>query len=98
MASLLQMLAASMDTVNAMEDMPVMDEKGSNVAVKDNNIVFDNVKFSYADRKILDGVSFTIPEKTTTAIVGPSGAGKTTMCNLIARSWDVDGGKESMLS
>ena len=93
MASLLQMLAASMDTVNAMEDMPVMDEKGSNVAVKDNNIVFDNVKFSYADRKILDGVSFTIPEKTTTAIVGPSGAGKTTMCNLIARFWDVDGGK-----
>ncbi len=92
MASLLQMLAASMDTVNAMEDMPVMDEKGSNVAVKDNNIVFDNVKFSYADRKILDGVSFTIPEKTTTAIVGPSGAGKTAMCNLIARFWDVDGG------
>ena len=40
--------------------------------------VFDKVDFSYADRKILDQVSFTIPEKTTTAIVGPSGAGKTT--------------------
>ena len=38
-------------------------------------------------------VSFTIAEKTTTAIVGPSGAGKTTMCNLIARFWDVNAGK-----
>ena len=38
-------------------------------------------------------VSFTITEKTTTAIVGPSGAGKTTMCNLIARFWDVNSGK-----
>ena len=55
--------------------------------------VFDKVDFSYADRKILDQVSFTIPEKTTTAIVGPSGAGKTTMCNLIARFWDVNAGK-----
>ena len=56
-------------------------------------IVFDKVDFSYADRKILDQVSFTIPEKTTTAIIGPSGAGKTTMCNLIARFWDVNAGK-----
>ena len=38
-------------------------------------------------------VSFTITEKTTTAIVGPSGAGKTTMCNLIARFGDVNAGK-----
>ena len=60
---------------------------------KSSEIVFNKVDFSYADRKILDQVSFTIPEKTTTAIVGPSGAGKTTMCNLIARFWDVNAGK-----
>ena len=93
MASLLQMLAASMDTVNSIDDTPVMDEKGTDLTVSNEDIVFDNVDFSYADRKILDHVSFTIPEKTTTAIVGPSGAGKTTMCNLIARFWDVDGGR-----
>ena len=67
--------------------------KGADITPKTSEIVFDKVDFSYADRKILDQVSFTIPEKTTTAIVGPSGAGKTTMCNLIARFWDVDSGK-----
>ena len=93
MASLLQMLAASMDTANSIDDTPVMDEKGADITPKSSEIVFDKVDFSYADRKILDQVSFTIPEKTTTAIVGPSGAGKTTMCNLVARFWDVNAGK-----
>ena len=93
MASLLQMLAASMDTANSIDNTPVMDEKGTDITPKSSEIVFDKVDFSYADRKILDQVSFTIPEKTTTAIVGPSGAGKTTMCNLIARFWDVNAGK-----
>ena len=93
MASLLQMLAASMDTANSIDDTPVMDEKGADITPKSSEIVFNKVDFSYADRKILDQVSFTIPEKTTTAIVGPSGAGKTPMCNLIARFWDVNAGK-----
>ena len=93
MASLLQMLAASMDTANSIDDTPVMDEKGTDITPKSSKIVFDKVDFLYADRKILDQVSFTIPEKTTTAIIGPSGAGKTTMCNLIARFWDVNAGK-----
>ena len=108
MASLLQMLAASMDTANSIDDAPVMDEKGADVVPASSEIVFDNVDFSYkvngcgadregglghADRKILDHVSFTSPAGTTTAIVGPSGSGKTTMCNLIARFWDVDAGR-----
>lgn len=93
MASLLQMLAASMDTANSIDDTPVMDEKGADVVPASSEIIFDNVDFSYADRKILDHVSFTIPAGTTTAIVGPSGSGKTTMCNLIARFWDVDAGR-----
>ena len=92
MASLLQMLAASMDTANSIDDTPVMDEKGADITPKSSEIVFDKVDFSYADRKILDQVSFTIPEKTTTAIVGPSGAGKTTLCNLIARFYDANSG------
>ena len=93
MASLLQMLAASMDMANSIDDTPVMDEKGADVVPASSEIIFDNVDFSYADRKNLDHVSFTIPAGTTTAIVGPSGSGKTTMCNLIARFWDVDAGR-----
>ena len=93
MASLLQMLAASMDMANSIDDTPFMDEKGADVVPASSEIIFDNVDFSYADRKILDHVSFTIPAGTTTAIVGPSGSGKTTMCNLIARFWDVDAGR-----
>lgn len=46
--------------------------------------------------KIIDNVSLHIPEKTTTAIVGPSGGGKTTLCHLIARFWDVDSGSVSL--
>ena len=42
----------------------------------------------YDTRKVLKDVSFTIPEKTSTAIVGPSGSGKTTICSLLARFYD----------
>ena len=52
----------------------------------------ENVEFSYEKRKVIDGISAQIPEKTTTAIVGPSGGGKTTLVNLLARFWDVDAG------
>ena len=91
--TMLQMLASSIDTANSMDNTPLMDETGKNIAPENTEIVFEDVDFSYADRKILDHVSVSIPEKTTTAIVGPSGSGKTTMCNLIARFWDVDAGR-----
>ncbi len=93
MASLLQMLGASMDTANTIDDTPIMDTDGKDIEVESADITFDNVDFSYADRKILDKVNISIPAKTTTAIIGPSGSGKSTMCNLIARFWDVQGGK-----
>ncbi|MCM1427944.1 MAG: ATP-binding cassette domain-containing protein, partial [Eubacterium sp.] len=52
----------------------------------------EDISFSYDKRKIIDGISVHIPEKTTTAIVGPSGGGKTTLCHLISRFWDVQAG------
>lgn len=57
-------------------------------------IVFDRVRFAYdgVDGIVLDGVSCSIPSKGLTAVVGPSGAGKTTLVNLIARLWDVQDG------
>lgn len=92
MSNNLQMMGVSMDKANSIDDTPVMDIDGNEISPARADIEFRDVKFSYGNRVILDGISFTIPEKTTTAIVGPSGGGKTTLCNLIARFWDVDGG------
>ncbi|NKY89555.1 ABC transporter ATP-binding protein [Nocardia veterana] len=56
-------------------------------------IVFDNVEFGYRDgQKVIDGISFTVPSGTTTAIVGPSGGGKTTLLKLASRFYDVGSG------
>ena len=55
-----------------------------------------DISFAYDKRKIIDGVSLTIPARTTTAIVGPSGGGKTTLCHLLARFWDVDSGEVTL--
>ncbi|MCR4904415.1 MAG: ATP-binding cassette domain-containing protein [Butyrivibrio sp.] len=52
--------------------------------------------FSYEKKQVLSDISFSIQDKTTTAIVGTSGSGKTTICNLIARFWDVDSGEVIM--
>lgn len=73
-------------------NMPTMDIDGKDITPANYDIDVENVEFSYDKRKIIDGVSVHIPEKTTTAIVGPSGGGKTTLCHLIARFWDVDKG------
>ncbi len=93
MSDNLQMLGASMDKANSVDDTPTMDIEGKELAPAHTDISFEDVKFSYGSRTILNGVSFTVPAKTTTAIVGPSGGGKTTLCNLIARFWDVDSGR-----
>ncbi|MBE6879101.1 MAG: ABC transporter ATP-binding protein [Ruminococcaceae bacterium] len=58
-----------------------------------DEIVFDNVSFNYGDdEKVLKDVSFTIESGKTVALVGPSGGGKTTICSLIPRFYDVTKG------
>lgn len=76
----------------AVLNMPTMDIEGKNLTPENYDIDLENVEFSYDRRKIINGVSVHIPQKTTTAIVGPSGGGKTTLCHLISRFWDVDAG------
>lgn len=93
MADNLQMLGASMDKANSIDDTPVMDIDGAELTTADASVEFQDVSFAYGDRTILDHVSLTVPSGSTTAVVGPSGGGKTTLCNLIARFWDVQGGK-----
>ena len=76
----------------AVLDMPTMDIDGKDIIPSSYDIDVENAEFSYDKRKIIDGVSIHIPQHTTTAIVGPSGGGKTTLCHLISRFWDVDKG------
>ena len=86
----------SIDKANKIDDVPTMDEGGKDIVPTSTEIKFKNVDFAYEKKKILDNVSFTIPEKKMTAIVGPSGSGKTTLCSMIPRFWDVDAGSVSI--
>ena len=61
---------------------------------KGYDVIFDNVKFSYETGKtVLKDVSFTAKQGQVTALVGPSGGGKSTIAKLAAKFYDVDGGK-----
>ena len=88
--SMLRLTAAAIDRTVETENMPRMDEGGKAISPEKHDIVFDHVEFSYEKRQILHDVSAVIPDKSTTAIVGPSGSVKTTFCHLISRFWDVD--------
>lgn len=83
----------AIDSVGFIDSIPDMKEGSITEPIKNHNIVFKDVSFSYDDRPILKNVSAEIKENTMTAIVGPSGSGKTTFCNLIARFWDVNSGE-----
>ncbi len=62
--------------------------------LKNYDIAFDRVKFAYDQREgVLADVSFTARQGEVTALVGPSGGGKSTAAKLAARFWDVDGGR-----
>lgn len=67
-------------------------ELGS-AAASVNEIEYDNVGFAYAEKDVLSNVSFEIKQGEMTALVGPSGGGKSTIASLLARFWDVKNGK-----
>ncbi|ASS40582.1 multidrug ABC transporter ATP-binding protein [Eubacterium minutum ATCC 700079] len=92
MSSLLRTVSISVDKANEILNLEPMDIEGKDIVPKNHDIDLENITFSYEKRKIIDGLSLHIKEGTTTAIVGPSGGGKTTICRLMARFWDVDSG------
>ncbi|WP_022779108.1 ABC transporter ATP-binding protein [Butyrivibrio sp. AE3009] len=81
------------DKANEVLDIPPMDIDGADIVSDSMDIELRDISFAYEDKKIIDGVSVKIPANTTTAIVGPSGGGKTTLTNLMARFWDVGSGE-----
>ena len=82
--------------VQAILDAPEQDRPSSGDAPSGNGLKLDNVRFSYADKEILHGVSMEVPEGSFVALVGPSGSGKSTIARLIAALWDVNGGSISL--
>lgn len=77
------------DNILNKEEMPepIQPEK-----MDGSNITFENVFFAYEDKLVLDNVSFEVPQGSVTALVGASGAGKSTIALLTARFWDVKDG------
>lgn len=69
-------------------------QSGEKAELKTYNIEFKDVEFSYnADRKIINGLSFTAKQGEVTALVGPSGCGKTSVLRLMSRLYDYDKGQ-----
>ncbi|MBP3602888.1 MAG: ABC transporter ATP-binding protein [Lachnospiraceae bacterium] len=92
-SSLLRVVDFVVEKAKEILNLEAMDIEGKDIGPKNYDIDVENVSFSYDKKTIINNLSVHIPEKTTTAIVGPSGGGKTTLCHLIARFWDVDKGR-----
>ena len=91
-SSLLRVVDTCVNQANDILTLPAMDITGEELEPEKHDIGAEGIKFSYGEKTIIDGVTLDIPEKSTTAIVGPSGGGKATLCHLLSRFWDVDEG------
>jgi len=94
--ALLKIIGQGVDLANEILSIEQMDTNGEEILPANRNIRLEHVSFAYENRRIIDDVTLDIREKTTTAIVGPSGGGKTTLTSLIARFWDVKEGKVTL--
>ena len=94
--ALLKIIGKGVDLANEILDIEQMDINGEEIVPRNRDIHLEHVGFAYENRKIIDDVTLDIKENTTTAIVGPSGGGKTTITSLIARFWDVQEGEVTL--
>lgn len=92
-SSLLRVVDTCVNQATDILNLPTMDISGAELAPERCGLHAENIRFSYGEKPIINGITLDIPEGTTAAIVGPSGGGKTTLCHLLSRFWDVDGGQ-----
>ena len=95
-SSLLRVVETCVDQAMAILGLPAMDISGAELRPEQHDLHAEDIHFSYGEKPIINGITLDIPERTTTAIVGPSGGGKTTLCHLLSRFWDVDGGRVTL--
>lgn len=85
----------AVEAANELLNLSVLPDSGKIVSIPRNDIVLEHVTFSYdgsEQNEVLHDVNLELPEGSFTALVGPSGGGKSTIARLIARFWDVTGG------
>jgi ATP-binding cassette subfamily B protein len=94
----LRIADASLHRIARLADRPEQPAPAAPIAAPaDATVSLDGVRFGYSpERPVLHGVDLTVPAGTTCALVGPSGAGKTTILNLVARFWDPQQGAVSL--
>ena len=85
----------AVEAANELLNLPMLPDSGKIVSIPHNDIALKHVTFSYdgsEQNEVLHDVNLELPEGSFTALVGPSGGGKSTIARLIARFWDVTGG------
>lgn len=96
-ASRLTVMNAALDRIEEVLNEKELPDKGtqhiSKVDLTSPEVCFDHVAFAYQDKEVLHNINFSMKKNTMTALVGPSGGGKSTIANLLARLWDVKSGK-----
>ena len=95
-SSLLRVVDTCVNQATDILNLPAMDVSGAELTPVRHDLHAKNIRFSYGEKLIINGVTLDIPDRTTTAIVGPSGGGKTTLCHLLSRFWDVDSGRVTL--
>ena len=86
--SMIGMLDSAVAEVEELEKIEPVEIKKPVEHITSDEIVFDNVSFSYGKHEALHQISTVIKPKSLTAVIGPSGSGKTTLCELIPRFYD----------
>ncbi|MGL5434638.1 MAG: ABC transporter ATP-binding protein [Lachnospiraceae bacterium] len=95
-ATRLTVMNSCLDRIEAVFDEVQLPDQGTETISKSQadipEICFDNVSFAYGTKDVIKNISFTVPANTMLALVGPSGGGKSTVANLLARFWDIRSG------
>lgn len=92
LSSQVRVMEAGLNRYEAVKAQELMPE-GQAAPNGSGEIAFEKVSFGYHDALVLEDISFTAKPHSVTALVGPSGGGKTTAANLLARFWDVGSGR-----